>query len=447
MPTEVIMPRLGWDMKVGSVAEWVKRDGEPVQLGEVICMIAGDKATTELEAPESGILRIPPGAGGEGEEVSVGTVLAYVLAAGEDIPAEAASPRSGPAGVSAGENIPVGSAIGVAPRTGEAFAVTTPSDDATRGERVQAVADSEPTEVGGNGHAARRIVASPRARRAAAALGIDWHTLVGSGRGGRILERDVGAGATARPQGVPPRVAADDTPAPASQVAVPLQGIRRVTAERMALSAQTVAAVTLTTEADATALVRLREQALAEKAGTGEVPGYSDFMIKVVALALAEHPALNASLTEQGIVQHAQANVAIAVDTPSGLLAPVVRDAGGRSVASIATESRRLIEAARAGSSQAVDLAGATFTITNLGMFDIDAFTPMVNLPQCAILGLGRIMPKPVVVDEATEQVAVRRMLSLSLTFDHRLVDGAPAARFLQRIKHFVEHPTLWLFR
>jgi pyruvate dehydrogenase E2 component (dihydrolipoamide acetyltransferase) len=170
-------------------------------------------------------------------------------------------------------------------------------------------------------------------------------------------------------------------------------------------------------------------------------------MIKIVALGLAEHPALNASLTETGIVRHSNVHVAIAVDTPRGLVAPVVHDAGARSVASIARESARLIGDAHGGASRPADLAGATFTITNLGMFEIDAFTPMVNLPQCAILGLGRIVARPVVVDEAAEQVGVRRMLSLSLTFDHRLVDGAPAARFLQRVKHLVERPTLWLFR
>jgi pyruvate dehydrogenase E2 component (dihydrolipoamide acetyltransferase) len=216
----------------------------------------------------------------------------------------------------------------------------------------------------------------------------------------------------------------------------------------MALSAQTVAAVTLTTEADATALVRLREQAIAEQRDAGDdLPTYSDLMIKVVALALGEHPALNAELTANGIVEHATANVAIAVDTPRGLIAPVVHDAANKSVSEIAKDTKRLIAAARAGTTQAKDLEGGTFTITNLGMFEIDAFTPMVNLPQCAILGLGRIVAKPVVVDETSEQVAVRRMLSLSLTFDHRLVDGAPAARFLQRIKHLVERPTLWLFR
>ena len=258
------------------------------------------------------------------------------------------------------------------------------------------------------------------------------------GRGGRILERDVASAAPTATEAVPT----------AAAPALPLQGIRRVTAERLALSAQTVAAVTLTTEADATALVRLREQAAAEQGdGADDVPTYTDFMVKVVALALAEHPALNAELKDNGIVQHAHANVAIAVDTPRGLIAPVVRDAAHRSVSEIASETKRLITGARDGRSRAQDLQGGTFTITNLGMFEIDAFTPMVNLPQAAILGLGRIIARPVVVDETSEQVAVRRMLSLSLTFDHRLVDGAPAARFLQRIKHLVERPTLWLFR
>ena len=374
------MPRLGWDMKVGSVAEWLKRDGDRVEVGETICMIAGDKATTELDAVDSGILRIPPHSPEVGEEVAVGTVLAYLVASGEDVPSEATP----------------------APVTHE-----------------------------------RRSVASPRARRAAAASGIDWRTLVGSGRGGRVLERDV-HNASAR------------TPRDHGDAVQRLQGVRRVTAERLAHSARTVAAVTLSTEADATMLVQLRQQARGERGDSNnddDVPGVTDLMIKIVALALAEHPGMNAELTEQGIVQHAQVHIAIAVDTPHGLIAPVVRDADARSVASVAREFKRLVGAARDGTSRPEDLDGATFTITNLGMYEIDVFTPMVNLPQCAILGLGRIIARPVVVDDASEKVAVRRMLSLSLTFDHRLVDGAPAARFLQHVKHFVERPTLWLFR
>jgi pyruvate dehydrogenase E2 component (dihydrolipoamide acetyltransferase) len=391
MPAEVVMPRLGWDMKVGSVAEWLKHDGDRVEVGEAICTIAGDKATTELEALDEGILRIPPQSPEPGEEVPVGTLLAYLLAPGEDVAAEKPP-------------LPLG-AHGTPPR---GRGLITPDGS-------------------------RRIVASPRARRAAAALGVDWRALVGTGRGGRVLERDVQH--------------ASEQAEPVEQ-AVRMQGVRRLTAERMALSARTVAPVTLTTEADATTLVRLREQARAERGTSGDdVPGYNDFMVKLVALALAEHPALNAELTDDGIVQHARVNIGIAVDTPRGLFVPVLSDARNRSVEAIASESRRLIGAAREGTIRPEELEGATFTITNLGIFEIDAFTPIVNLPQCAILGIGRIVARPVVVDEASEQVAVRRMLSLSLTFDHRLVDGAPAARFLQRIKHFVERPTLWLFR
>jgi pyruvate dehydrogenase E2 component (dihydrolipoamide acetyltransferase) len=185
--------------------------------------------------------------------------------------------------------------------------------------------------------------------------------------------------------------------------------------------------------------VRLR----AEDEGAASI---TDLLVKIVAVALAEHPALNASLTDTGIVQHAEIHVGLAVDTGSGLVAPVVRDANTRSVRDISRDTLRLIEAARAGRLTSQDQSGATFTITNLGMFEIDAFTPIVNLPQAAILGVGRIIARPVVTDESSERVEVRRMLTLSLTFDHRLVDGAPAARFLQRIKQFIERPTLWLF-
>jgi pyruvate dehydrogenase E2 component (dihydrolipoyllysine-residue acetyltransferase) len=387
MPTEISMPRLGWDMKVGSVAEWLKKDGEHVDAGEPICTIAGDKATVELEAPESGVLRLSPRSPGEGMEVPVGTVLAYLVAAGEAIPASELS--------------------------------TSAAERSTAG---------------------RRVVASPRARRAAAELGVDWRRLVGSGRGGRILERDVtGAGLRSQARAEAPQ---------APGVRLEFNGIRRLTAERMALSARTVAPVTLTTEADATPLVRLREQALAERQHEPEsVPGYTDVLVKITAIALSEQPALNASLTEDGLIQHRDINIAIAVETDTGLVAPVVRGADSMSVEAIARESRRLIEAARSATIRADNLAGATFTITNLGMYDVDAFTPIINLPQCAILGLGRIVARPVVMDEKTDEIAVRRMLTLSLTFDHRLVDGAPAARFLQRIKHLVERPTLWLFR
>jgi pyruvate dehydrogenase E2 component (dihydrolipoamide acetyltransferase) len=359
MPSEILMPRLGWDMKVGTVAEWRKRPGEHVEAGDVICVIEGDKSTSDLEAEGSGTLHVvaSPEAG---TELPVGAVLAYLLQPGEAVPGGA------------------------------------------------------------------RTVATPRARRAAKALGVDWRDVRGSGRGGRILERDIQQAAAAGS-------------APVAEAAA-LHGIRRVTAERLALSARSVVPVTLTTEADATALVRLRDQA-------DPAPSYTDLLVKIVAVALSEHPALNASLGDGGIVEHAEIHIGIAVDVPGGLVVPVVRDVQTRSVNAIASESRRLIDAAQNGTLRSDDQHDATFTISNLGMYEIDAFTPVVNLPQCAILGVGRIVARPVVTDEATERVEVRRMLALSLTFDHRLVDGAPAARFLQHVKHLVERPTSWLFR
>ena len=422
------MPRLGWDMQAGSVAEWLKHDGERVEVGEPICMIAADKGTVELEAPGSGILRISPRAPAVGVEVPVGTLLAYLVEPGEEVPPDAAirpltnsASRPQVAGPGASE-APVGPQV-AGPGSGEA---------------------PVGAQAAGRGDHARRIVASPRARRAAAGLGVDWRTLVGSGRWGRILERDVARASATAPHGADVHTevraeAQSSAGAASTAVAVPLNGIRRLTAERVALSARTVAPVTLTTDANATTLVRLREQAVTEQGAREGAPSITDLLIKLVAVALGEHPALNAA--------HAEVSIGIAVDTDAGLLAPVVHDAGTRSVESIARESARLIHAARSNSIRPEDLQGATFTITNLGMYDIDAFTPIVNLPQCAILGVGRIVARPVVIDDTTEQIAVQRMLALSMTFDHRLVDGAPAARFLQRVKHLVERPALWLFR
>jgi pyruvate dehydrogenase E2 component (dihydrolipoamide acetyltransferase) len=194
--------------------------------------------------------------------------------------------------------------------------------------------------------------------------------------------------------------------------------------------------------------VYLRKAIVADVQGTTiPAPSYNDLLTKLLAVALLEHPGLNASLDDEHIVQHPFVHVGIAVDTERGLVVPVVRDAQSKSVQMITAESARLIEQVRAGKISPDDLRGGTFTITNLGMYEIDAFTPIINLPECAILGVGRIVAKQVVVDEESETTAVRKMMALSLTFDHRLVDGGPAARFLQRVKQLVEHPYLWLTR
>jgi len=394
------MPRLGWDMKVGRLGEWVKHDGDAVDVGEVICTVEGDKATSELESMDSGVLRIPPGSPPPGEEVPVGTLLAYLVQPGESTPAPS--------------------------QAGAPTAETAAPPGAT-------VAPARPVPAPGRG----RHVASPRARRAAADLGVELASLVGSGRTGRVLERDVQAAAAA-------------APAQRRQAPPAASGVRRLIAARMAESAHTSAPVTLTTEADATALVRLRSELkrdLGALATNTPVPTYNDLLVRLVAVALGEHPDLNASFQDGQVVQHDEVHVGLAVDTERGLLVPVVRDVQRKSVQDVARELLLLVDGARQGTIAADALRGGTFTITNMGVYEIDSFTPIINLPECAILGVGRIVARPVVVDEASEEVSVRKMMALSLTFDHRVVDGAPAARFLQRIKQFVERPGVWLTR
>jgi pyruvate dehydrogenase E2 component (dihydrolipoamide acetyltransferase) len=290
---------------------------------------------------------------------------------------------------------------------------------------------------------ARQVRATPLARRMAEDLGVDLGQLAAS-QPGRRIERS----AVEQADRTHPPAAVPAAPLAEPAHAQPLGGIRRIIATRMAESAHTAAPVTLTTEADATELVRLRGNIVADLAGTDLLaPSYTDLLVRLVALALLENPALNASLADDRIVEHAAVHIGIAVDTERGLLVPVVCDAHTKSVQQIASASAQLIAHARAGKSAPDDLGGGTFTISNLGMYEIDAFTPIINLPECAILGVGRIIARPVVIDEEAEIVAVRKIMALSLTFDHRVVDGAPAARFLKHIKHFVEHPYAWLTR
>lgn len=439
-------------MEVGRVVEWLKQDGDPVQAGDLILAIESDKAVSEVEALDSGILRIPRDPQ-IGVELPVGARLGYILQAGEPDPFE---PDHEPVSVSA-------QAMDAIPLP------CTPS----------AVPEAA---VAGAGNASSVQAISPRARRAAKTLGIDWTVLRGSGSTGRIRERDVRAAARASTSAAHPRAtpsvrrlaretgvdlsevpagrphgrvtrsdvlaASSALPSAALTGTEPVGPIRRVIIERMAEAARTIAAVTLTTDADATELVRLRGLLQHELAGSSDpVPSFNDLIARLVALALVEHPGLNASLQGDRILRHEAVHLGLAVDTDRGLLVPVIRDAHSKGVHQIAAESARLIEQSRLGMAQADDLKGSTFTITNLGMFEIDAFTPIINLPECAILGLGRIQSRAVVLDESTEEIAVRKMMALSLTFDHRVVDGAPAARFLQALRHKIGRPYTWLVR
>jgi pyruvate dehydrogenase E2 component (dihydrolipoamide acetyltransferase) len=276
--------------------------------------------------------------------------------------------------------------------------------------------------------------ATPVAQRMAADVGVDLREVAGSGPGGRIVKQDILRAAQ-------PPVSAQPLPVADVVERVPLKGVRGIIAERMGTSVHTTARVTLVMEVDATEFVAARERIKARVSKEwGFTPGYNDLLAKVVAAALRQFPYMNARLASDAIEILGHVNIGMAVDTDRGLLVPVVRDADQKSLRQFGEEFRRLVDSARIGRSLPDDLSGGTFTITNLGMYDVDAFTPVINLPEAAILGVGRIAPKA--VPYGTE-IVIRQMWTLSLVFDHRLVDGAPAARFLQMIKALIEDPAL----
>jgi pyruvate dehydrogenase E2 component (dihydrolipoamide acetyltransferase) len=396
MITEVRMPKLGMAMKKGAVTKWLKAEGDPVQEGADLFELASEKITAVVPAPASGVLgRVVAELGAE---LPVGALLALI---GE--PADAFPPKQELAGVGSGLRSASPPAASPAPAPAAAGAAAPAAAAPAAGEGAPA---------------------SPAARRRASELGVDIAQVPPSAPGKRIMVEDVeGFAATAQAE---PAEAA-----PAGRV-LPFVGIRKVVAERLTESLHTMAQVTISREVEAGGLVA-RRAALAAgfEAATGVRLTYTDLLVELVAELLAEHPLLNATLTEQGIVCAPAVHMGVAVALEDGLIVPVIRDAGGRSLAEIARDRVDLAAKAQAGTLTLDEVEGGTFTISNLGSFGADAFTPIVNPPQCAILGVGRIVDKPVAVAGAVE---VRPTLWLSLTFDHRIVDGAPAARFLQQL-------------
>ncbi|HZA84705.1 MAG TPA: dihydrolipoamide acetyltransferase family protein [Actinomycetes bacterium] len=385
MITEVRMPKLGMAMKKGAVTKWLKAEGEAVQEGADLFELATEKITAVVPAPASGVLgRV---VADKGAELPVGALLALIGEPGDTFPPKEELAAWAPAAAPA----------------------AAPTASAAAAGAVAAPASGEPAP------------ASPAARRRARELGVDIALVPPGAPGKRIMVEDVEAFAAA----------AEAQPAPAGRV-VPFVGIRKVVAERLTESLQTMAQVTVAREVDAGGLVA-RRAALAAgfEAATGVRLTYTDLLVEIVARLLRDHPLLNATLTDQGIVCPDAVHMGVAVALEDGLIVPVVRDAGSRSLAEIARERADLAAKAQAGTLSLDEVEGGTFTISNLGSFGADAFTPIVNPPQCAILGVGRIVDKPVAV---AGRVEVRPMGWLSLTFDHRIVDGAPAARFLQEL-------------
>ena len=404
MAHAIVVPRLGWSMEEGTFVRWLKRDGDTVRRGEALFELEGEKALQEIEAVDDGILRIPPDAPQAGSVVSVGKILGYLVAEGEPLPSQTA--------MAAQESNAAGDAI---PR---AIEVQSGGESSSRIDATNSRSAAEPTAR----HQSAR-------RRIAKELGIDWTRLTGSGAGGRIRERDVRAAANSGTQ---------------HGTRLPISKRRRAIAERLVVSRQQTVPVTLTTRADATNLVNLREQ-FQSVGGTAVIPSYQDFITKLVAEVLLRHPLLAGRWDDDAIVLpgNDEIHIGMAVDTEDGLLVPVIRDVGRLSLIQLADYTRQLIHRARGGKLSAADLQGSVFTITNLGAFGIDAFTPTINYPEAAILGLGAIRREPVVLDDG--QIVARYQLTLSLTFDHRIVDGAPAARFLQDLVSAIASPSSWL--
>lgn len=383
MAIAITVPRLGWNMDQGVFVAWLKADGAAVRAGEPLFTLESEKATEDIEGLDDGILHIPADGPHPGDVLTVGTIIGFVLQADEPIPTRS---KTAPA----------------------------PQPDTPIAAEIKA----PPAEAPPRAHPA----SSPRARRTAAKLGIDWRNARPSGRTGRIRERDVLA------------------------LTASVPSLRRVIAERMTTSHRLTAPVTLTTTTDATELVGLRKRWKTESESSGDlVPSYTDLFVKLSALALEKHPVLNSRWEDDRIVSSEEIHIGIAVDTEAGLLVPVVRDVPRLSLKELAKRSRDSIERARQRKLSASELQGGTFTVTSLGALGIDAFTPIIHYPQCAILGIGRIRRCPVVLERrdaaSTEQIVIRDRVTLSLTFDHRITDGVPAARFLQTLAALIENP------
>jgi len=437
MAVDFFIPKLGDNVDKVTIVNWLVDDGVEVNEGDEIVEVETDKAVVPVPANGQGVLHIGPYKAGD--SVPVMTVVATI---GE------------------GESVPS--------KNGEAGSKETRGEEATVSPPASPFPEGEAT-AGRGERTAELPKITPVAQKMAADMGVDVRALAGSDHD-RITKEDIlHAAAPTQPPTLPststptvpeptppsspsvplvPSVPASP-PQPASPPdadilqSIPLKGIRGIVFRRMAESVHTTARVTLVTEVDATEFVKLREQLKAKFSQEwGYTPGYNDLLGVIVANALRKFPYMNARVSAAGdaIEYLKPINLGLAVDTERGLMVTVVRNADTKGLQQFGADFRALVDRARAGKSAPDDLSGGTFTITNLGMYRVDAFTPVINLPEAAILGVGRIVAKPVA---RGEEIVVRKMMTLSLVFDHRLADGAPAARFLDYICELIEEPYL----
>ena len=387
--TEVLMPRLDPGMQSGKIVEWLKKEGESVTKGQAIVVVEGEKTTFEVEAPESG---------------NLSKILAIV-----------------------GDDVEVSQPIAIIGESTRSPSQTTPTHPVERppAESAQTTAGLVTRPSSG----AERSVASPAARRLAQEYGIDLSKVTGTGPGGRISREDILAASNQAQKPLQAVSVVSKTRQPQIMKKTRLEGVRKAVAERLSFSARNVVPVTLTMDADALRLMRLKDE---------HHFSFNSFAVKAVARALEKHSMMNSSIEGDEITTYSDVNVCVAINTEQGLVAPTVFNANKKSLREINGEIEALADKAKAGQLTLENLTGGTFTVTNLGACDVDSFAPVINPPQCGILGLGRVAYKPYA---SGDQISSRPVTVLTLVFDHRIIDGLPAARFLQDVKRNLEDP------
>ncbi len=484
MATQVVMPKLSPTMEEGQLARWLKNEGDKVSVGEPLAEIDTDKATMEAQALTTGVLRkilVQAGA-----TVPLGQIIAIIGEADEDISALLAQAESGAstaankqsieAIVESGQDgaqqelaqvVPDGArtqaTIAGQPLKGEAGAPATASSAQTQSaptDKEAIATQPAQTAEGGNGLRGNggRLIVSPLAARMAAEAGINLQTLAGSGPGGRIVKRDIEEaikmGDQPAAQTQPP--ATSGASAPSAQSAqtfqessvegaspyrdVPVSTMRATIARRLTSSIGPVPHFFLTTEIEMDGVAELRRK-FNEQDKENKI-SINDIIIKVAAVALVRHPQVNASFQEKVVRYYERADIGVAVAIEDGLITPVVRAADAKSIGQISHEVRQLAERARSRKLQPAEYTGATFSISNLGMLGIDEFTAVINPPEAAILAVGAMGPKPVVRDG---EIVVRQLMRVTMSCDHRVIDGATGAKFLQTFKQLLEQPLLML--
>lgn len=418
MASKVMMPKLSPTMEEGQIARWLKKEGDKVSMGEPLAEIDTDKATMEMQALANGVLRKILVS--EGESAPLGQLIAIIGEAEEDISSLLSEAVAKPA-TSEAPSQPQ-----TAPDTAPATTVTLPAGNGS------AAAQAAPADTSG------RLIVSPLAARMAAEAGLDLRSLQGSGPGGRIIKKDIEV-ALSHQQATPAesRVFQPAVVAGASAYRdVPVTEIRRTIAKRLVTSIGPVPHFFLTSEIEMDRAAEMRRNINALDPDLKI--SINDIVIKVAAAALIQHPAVNASFQEKFIRHYEHADIGVAVAIEDGLITPVIRAADQKPLSQIANEVRELAERARTRKLRPEEYTGASFSISNLGMFGIDEFTAVINPPEAAILAVGAMTTKPVVRDN---EIVVRQMMRVTMSCDHRAVDGATGAKFLQTFKKILENP------